>query len=526
MCDVIKGRILVLVGLGMAAVGTGWAGEVSYSRDVRAILSDKCFKCHGFDPKTREGDLRLDVKEGEEGSAGVLLAGDSEVLARIFSDDPDEVMPPASAKKPLSEAQKVVLKQWVAEGADYEAHWAFEKIERPGVPVPVDGEWGINGVDRFVRRGLEERGMRPSAEAGRWALVRRVYLDLIGLPPSVEEAEAFVDDERPDAYERLVDDLLGRDAYGERWARRWLDLARYADTNGYEKDRPRSIWPYRDWVIGALNGGMGFDEFTVKQLAGDLLPGATQDDVVATGFHRNTMLNEEGGIDPLEFRFYSMTDRVGTTGTAWLGLTVACAQCHTHKYDPISHKEYYGLMAYLNNADEPEVRVWSDELRAAHARAEAEAEEMAGRLAESWPRKEKVVWQTVTKPDVRSEGGAAVEVLDGGVVVFGGAVPDTDVGVFEFVVEGGVERLRLEALPVGKSGPGRTAHGNFVVTEIEVKAGPVGGEMKRVELAGATADFSQRGYDAGGAVDGKAETGWAVDGDGRRHEQRELVVEL
>src|SRR5205085_3800500 len=204
---------------------------------------------------------------------------------------------------------------------------------------------------------LPAAGLNPGLEADRYTPIRRLSLDLIGLPPTPAEADAFVHDQSPDAYERLVDRLLASPHYGERWARRWLDLARYADTNGYEKDRARPIWPYRDWVIRALNDDMPFDRFTVEQLAGDLLPNATQDQKVATGFHRNTMLNEEGGIDPLEFRFHAMTDRVATTGTTWLGLTIGCAQCHTHKYDPISQKDYYRLFAFLNNADEPELDV-------------------------------------------------------------------------------------------------------------------------------------------------------------------------
>ena len=268
---------------------------------------------------------------------------ESELVRRIFAEDPDERMPPRSANSALSESERQILKQWVVEGATYDVHWAFVKPVRPDTPRVSDSRGLRNPIDAFVLARLDQQGLKPSPEADRATLLRRVSLDLIGLPPTPEEVEAFVSDRSPDAYEKLVDRLLASPHYGERWARRWLDLARYADTNGYEKDRARSIWPYRDWVIRALNADMPFDQFTIEQLAGDMLPDAGVSQKIATGFHRNTMLNEEGGIDPLEFRFYAMTDRVATTGTVWLGLTLGCAQCHTHKFDPIPHREYYQL---------------------------------------------------------------------------------------------------------------------------------------------------------------------------------------
>ena len=220
--------------------------------------------------------------------------------------------------------------------------------------------WIRNPIDAFISDNLSKNNLNPSKEADKYSLVRRLYLDLIGLPPSPEQADAFVNDKRPDAYERLVDELLASPGYGEKWGREWLDLARYADSNGYEKDRPRNIWPYRDWVIRALNNDMPYDQFTIEQLAGDMLPNATQDQKTATGFHRNTQLNEEGGIDPLEFRFYAAVDRVATTGTVWMGLTTGCAQCHTHKYDPITHDEYFGLMGLLDNVEEPDLLLYSE----------------------------------------------------------------------------------------------------------------------------------------------------------------------
>jgi len=234
---------------------------------------------------------------------------------------------------------------------------------------------GNNPIDAFILKNLEKNGLDPSAPADPYALVRRLYLDLIGLPPTPEQTDRFVKDDRVDAYERLVDQLMASSHYGEKWAREWLDLARYADTNGYEKDRPREIWQYRDWVIRALNEDMPYDQFTIEQLAGDMLPGATQDQKIATGFHRNTQLNEEGGIDPLEYRFYAAVDRVATTGTVWMGLTTGCAQCHTHKYDPITHDEYFGIMALLDNVEEPDLLLYTDGQLKRKAEVEKQIEE-------------------------------------------------------------------------------------------------------------------------------------------------------
>ncbi len=358
---VMRSLLTGLIALVSAAAAYGADDTVSFSRDVRPILSSHCFKCHGFDATTREADLRLDTKESlfaRHNDVHPFVPGDvvrSEAFRRIVSDDPDERMPPPSAKKDLKPAEIEILRKWIEQGAPWESHWAFSPPKKSPAPLAADDSWSRTPIDRFILEKLRAAGLSPSPEADRYTLIRRVSLDLTGLPPTPEEAEAFVRDTAPDAYERLVDRLLQSEAYGERWARRWLDLARYADTNGYEKDRPRTIWPYRDWVVKALNDNMPFDEFTIKQLAGDMLPDATEADRIATGFHRNTMLNEEGGIDPLEFRFHAMTDRVATTGITWLGLTTGCAQCHSHKYDPISHTEYYGLMAFLNNADEVEL---------------------------------------------------------------------------------------------------------------------------------------------------------------------------
>ena len=356
------------LGLGLVLASSGGAQELSYNRDIRPILSKNCFACHGPDKAARKAKMRLDVPGKAETAP---------ITERITSKDRREVMPPPNSGKSLTPAQIELLEAWASSGAAYEKHWAFDRPIRPRLPA---GTAVPHPIDRFVRARLVAEGLEPSPPADRATLARRVHLDLLGLPPTPAEADAFVDDQRPDAYEKLVDRLLDSPRYGERWARRWLDLARYADTNGYEKDRNRTIWPYRDWVIRALNADMRFDQFTIEQLAGDMLPNATPSQRIATGFHRNTMLNEEGGIDPVEFRFHSMTDRVATTGTVFLGLTMGCAQCHTHKFDPITHGDYYEFMAFLNNADEPDYFIPDALKLAQHESDLAKAQDLVDQL--------------------------------------------------------------------------------------------------------------------------------------------------
>src|SRR2546423_4731867 len=279
---------------------------IDFNREVRPILSSRCFKCHGPDEGARKASLRLDLREqalkpAKSGEIAIVPGKPdaSELVRRILTDDEDNLMPPPSVRLPLTTKEKEVLKQWIDEGAEYRPHWAFVKPARTPLPQVRDSAWPRNAIDYFVLARLEKEGLSPSPRADKYTLVRRLYFDLIGLPPTPEQADQFVNNPSPDAYERLVDKLLASPHYGERWARRWLDLARYADTNGYEKDRPRSMWPWRDWVIKALNDDMPFDQFTIEQLTGDLLPNATQDQITATGFHRTSMINEEGGIDPL-----------------------------------------------------------------------------------------------------------------------------------------------------------------------------------------------------------------------------------
>jgi hypothetical protein len=506
-----------------AQVGPVRGEPVDFSRDVRPILSRHCFKCHGPDDKARKAKLRLDVRDAAtaqtKGGQRPIVPGkpdESELVRRISSADETEVMPPPATKNPLSVAQQQLLRQWIAEGAEYQPHWAFVPPRQEPLPPVRQTDWPRNAIDYFVLGRLEAAGLRPAPPADRYTLVRRLYLDLIGLPPTPEEADAFVQDPAPDAYERIVDGLLASPHYGERWARRWLDLAHYADTNGYEKDRVRTIWPYRDWVIDALNADLPFDRFTIEQLAGDLLPGATVQQKIATGFYRNTMLNEEGGIDPLEFRFHAMTDRVGTTGTVWLGLTLGCAQCHTHKFDPLPHREYYQVMAFLNNADEPEMDVPRPDLV---ARRTDIARQVAARVADlpnRFPPDGSLRWHTPQPVSVVSAAGATAEKLDDASVRFSGKDPEED--TYTVVIDSdltGVVALRVEALtdPVLPStGPGRTPHGNFVLTEITATAAPRNEPEKAqaVKLVRAEADAAQEGFPAANAIDGNPKTGWAI----------------
>ncbi len=396
-------------------------GAEDFSRDVRPILSAHCFKCHGPDDKARQAGLRLDQRAGAtttlDSGAVAIVPGKSdasELVRRIFAADESERMPPASANKPLTPEQKETLRRWIAEGADYQPHWAFVPPKQAPLPKVKQADWPQSPIDYFVLARLEAAGLSPSPPADAYTLIRRLYLDLIGLPPTPEEVDQFLQEcgirkasveasarrALPSdnsalriphsALESLVDRLLASPHYGERWARRWLDLARYADTNGYEKDRAAI-----DLAVPRLGHRRAQRRHAVRPVhrraacrrhaarEGD--PGVRSNGRSPPGFHRNTMLNEEGGIDPLEFRFHAMIDRVDTTATVWLGLTLGCAQCHTHKFDPIPHQEYYRLLAFLNNADEPEIDVPQGDIARQRAEIERQIAALEARLATRLP---------------------------------------------------------------------------------------------------------------------------------------------
>jgi len=371
----LTGFLLLLIATGgqsfqtsslVAAEKVASEKTIDFNRDIRPILFNNCIKCHGPDEAERHGGgdhgLRLDTFEGAtedlDGSAAVT-PGDpdkSELIARITSDDPDLVMPPASSGKKLTEGEVTLLRRWIAEGGTFSKHWSYSKPARPELPEVRQTDWPRNPIDRFILSRLEQEQLPPSPELERAALARRVSLDLTGLPPTRDELERFLTDQRTDAYERFVDQLLSKPGFGEHWAHQWLDLARYADSAGYADDPARIIWRYRDYVIRSFNENKPFDTFTIEQIAGDLLPNPTTDQIIATAFHRNTMTNNEGGTDDEEFRNVAVVDRVNTTFSVWMGTTMACAQCHTHKFDPITHAEYFGIFAILNNTKDADRR--------------------------------------------------------------------------------------------------------------------------------------------------------------------------
>jgi hypothetical protein len=370
--------------------GTGSRAAVDFNRVIRPILSENCYKCHGPDEAARKANLRFDLRAealhpAKSGKTPIVpnAPEKSELVMRTSASDPEKRMPPVSTGKRLSPAQLETLRRWIGEGAPYATHWAYVKPTRPALPEVRNKDWPRNPVDRFILARLEREGLKPSVLADRFTLIRRASLDLTGLPPTTSEVDAFVKDPNPRAYEQLVDELLKRQSFGEHWARMWLDLARYADSAGYADDPPRTIWPFRDYVIRSFNQNKPFDRFTIEQIAGDLLPDPSDDDRVATAFHRNTMTNNEGGTDDEEFRNAAVVDRVNTTMAVWMATSMACAQCHHHKYDPISQEDYFSLFAILNNtedADRPDEtpikKVYTPEQKEHLARVQAEATDL------------------------------------------------------------------------------------------------------------------------------------------------------
>jgi mono/diheme cytochrome c family protein len=531
-----------------AAPLPGPGAAPDFNRDVRPILAQHCFKCHGPDDKSREARLRLDLRDSALAPAKsgkhAITPGHldkSELVARITATDEKKLMPPPEAKRPLSPAEINTLKNWIASGAEYQPHWAYVAPVRPAVPRVNSPQWVSNPIDAFVLARLEAEGLAPAPKADRYTLIRRVYLDLIGLPPTPAEVDAFVNNASPKAYEQLVDHLLASPHFGERWARRWLDLARYADTNGYEKDRPRSIYPYRDWVIKAFNDDMPFDQFTIEQIAGDMLPGATLSQRIATGFHRNTMLNEEGGIDPLEFRYYAMNDRVSTTATVWLGLTLGCAQCHTHKYDPIPQREYYQFMAMLDNTEEPTLDLPDEHVDAARRQIQQKIAAIEKQMLDHFPpplrekrfrawldeQRAKTVNWTPLHPTRATSNLPLLTIEPDDAIFASGDSTKLDIYRVAFAAPDvkTIRAIRLDVLPDDRlpaHGPGRAYYegpkGDFFLSEIHCK---IAG--RDVAFASATESYGKLGIGGGEAkaalcFDGVAHSGWSTaDRPGEQH---------
>ncbi len=546
------------------------ADKVRFNRDVRPILSDTCFHCHGPDEKERKGDLRLDVraealKPAKSGALAIVPGkpDESEIINRIVSKDTDEVMPPRKLHKDLTAEQREVLRNWVAQGAEYEGHWAFQKPLRAVPSVKTQ-----NPVDGFIREKLESVGLRPSPEASPEALIRRVTLDLTGLPPTQAELEAFLADKAPGAYERVVDRLLASPAYGEHMAAPWLDLARYADSNGFQSDTSREMWHWRDWLIGAFNRNLPFDQFTIEQLAGDMLPQPTQDQILATGFNRNHRLNGEGGRIVEEWFAETVIDRVETTGLTWMALTLNCCRCHDHKYDPITQKEFYQLFSYFNSCEEtgvlgefgggagarkggntlPVVFLPTEEdtknlaalqqqIKATEASLTAAKKEMPTAIA-IWEKDFSAklsdrgqAWISPTVLEARSLGGATLSVQPDGSYLAEGANPARDSYELVLKAEGDqLTALQLEVFPdVSRPNAtlGRSGGGNFVLTGVEVDIQVPGTKEPVVAVfTKAEADYEQKGYEVSKIIEGQKKVvdgkrveeqkatklGWAVDG--------------
>ncbi len=521
--DTTPGLRVALVLLMMAApasAGGNPSRPIDYNRDVRPILSNKCFLCHGPDAANRKGvaaPLRLDTPEGatvDLGGYAAIARGEpdeSELIERITSDDPTRSMPPAKFGKRLSPREVEVLTAWVRQGAPYAKHWSYAKPARPPLPDVSRADWPRNPVDRFILARLEAEGLCPSPEADRPALIRRASLDLTGLPPSPAEVDAFSNDKAPDAYERLVDRLLASPTYGEHWGRQWLDLARYADSAGYADDPPRTAWAYRDYVIRSFAANMPFDRFTVEQIAGDLLPDPTDDQLIATAFHRNTLTNNEGGTSDEEFRNVAVVDRVNTTMSVWMGTTLACAQCHDHKYDPLPQRDYFRLFAFFNNTEDADrtdesptlplfgddqkkqKAAWESEIAAVEKTLQTPAPEVLAGLAR-WEGSlaSGSAWRSPKPATATARSGARVTVLDDS-SVRAEAKDKTEVTTVTLPLSGPrLAALRLDALPddsLPGKGPGRGDSGNFVVSRVTASVAAPGasrpsGRYVRVELPG------------------------------------------
>lgn len=511
--------VLLTLGAAVAQAEPVASKRIDFSAQIRPILSARCFRCHGPDEASREAKLRLDLRDEavrEHRGRRAITPGDierSQLVKRITATDDADVMPPVETKHPLEPAEIELLKQWVLQGAPYAPHWGFIKPERPRLPPVTRPSWARNGIDRFVLARLEEAELGPSAPADRFTLLRRVSLDLTGLPPTPEQVEAFARDERPDAYERVVGRLLSSPAFGEKLARMWLDLARFADSAGYGSDPLRpDLWPYRDWVIDAFNRNVPYDRFTLDQIAGDLLPRPARATLVATAFHRNTMTNSEGGTDDEEWRVAAVKDRANVTAQVWMGLTMGCAQCHTHKFDPITQREYYQFYAFFNQTadsdkrdERPTLPLWTPAQEKERKKLQAEIDRVKARYERStpaferelaaWQRKaaQPIPWVGLRPVAARAASGARLTVEADGAVVATGPVPGRDVYTVEVradadATEEAKTNAKMTAFRIEAFG-GRATDRGFALSDVEARirvgaAKPVRARFVRIEAAG------------------------------------------
>jgi mono/diheme cytochrome c family protein len=569
----MAGRVAVL----LFTTGVLNAQTVDFAGDIQPVFARSCHPCHG--DKLQMGQLRLDSKASamRGGQSGKLIAAGNaaaSILYQRLAGIGGQARMPMGAK-PLDPGEIDRIKAWIDQGAQWpddrttdsaaiKKHWAFVPPQRPALPKVKAARWPANAIDRFVLARLEQEGLAPSPEADKTTLLRRLSLDLIGLPPTPGEVDAFLGDKSANAYQKQVERLLASPHYGERWARMWLDAARYADSDGFEKDKPRQVWFYRDWVIQALNRDLGYDRFIIEQIAGDLLPSASQNNRVATGFLRNSMLNEEGGIDPEQFRMEGMFDRMDAIGKGILGITIQCAQCHNHKYDPLTQQDYYRMLAFINNSHEANIRVYTpkqqsereallSQIRRIEENLQRSVRDWKQRMAqwESAARGNQPEW-VVVRPEVEdiSTGGQRYIPMPDGSLLAQGYAPTKHRVKLTFTTQmKNVAALRLELLndpnlPLG--GPGRSIKGTAALTEFEVEAAPADAGAKPVKLkvARATADIElpERELDPifhdksnqrrvtgpiAFAIDGKEETAWGIDaGPARRNLPRKAVFNL
>ena len=548
-----------------SAASLSAATPVNFNRDIRPLLSDACFQCHGPDEQHRRGGLRLDQVDwsrarGDSGALAIIPSkpSESELLTRLRSTDPQEQMPPPNSKKKLTPAQQELIERWIQEGASTTGHWAFSPPIRPAVPH-LEASLGVtHPVDRFLVSRLRLEGLSAAPEADRTTLIRRITLDLTGLPPTPPEVDAFLSDSSPQAWNTLVDRLLASPRFGEHFAQTWLDFARYADSNGFQIDSSRQMWPWRDWVIEAFNRNLAFDQFTIEQLAGDLLPDAQISQKVATGFLRNHRLNGEGGIIAEEWRVETVIDRVETVGLTWLGLTLNCCRCHDHKYDPLSQREFYSLFSFFNNVPETGTlqgesrntepvqpvptaaqKARLEELVPQLARAEAEASRVAEQLPElvrGWEpvfRKQltetPVAWTQLQPKSVKSLGGATLTRQADASWLASGENPAHD--TYEVVgplLPGPFSGLLLETFPdpsLPMQSLGRYPNGNYVLSRVEAEiSAPSLAEPVRVKFHTVAADYSQSGWEIGLVLSGDRSKGWAVDGPTRREPRKAMFL--
>jgi len=504
------------------------SAKVSFNRDVRPILSKNCLSCHGPDEGDRKGDFHLDtfagITKGGESGPGIKV-GDpdaSEIIKRVTTSDPDDLMPPSDHGKALKPQEIERLRQWIKEGADYEPHWSLQKPQSVTPPASAHLT-AINPIDHFIAKRLEPLGLKPAPQADPSILLRRLALDLTGLPPSLEEVQAFAAHPSETNYQAAIQRYLTKPAYGEHWATQWLDIARYADTVGYAGDEHRDIWPWRDWVIDAFNNNLPYDQFTTEQLAGDLLPQANDQQILATAFHRNTLNNNEGGTSDEEFRTIAVKDRISTTINAWMGLTLRCAECHTHKYDPISQKEYYQFYAFFNQTADADrgndapLHPISTLTPVKHSSIESEIAKL-----KSTPKSDPI-WTPLTPTELKGTNGTTLTTQPDQSILASGENPDqSEYLITTLTGDQPTHGLRLEVLPSKESSNrvGRHPNGSFAVTNLTVT---IAGQKQT--LTKAVADHTQSTHDINFTIGEKIKSnGWAVGEDGKDYQAAHFAI--